>query len=225
MPVALCLATSITDVSKLLSFFLFPGAKVQKFHHGCSYLMRDCANVRLVCWMRSAMFIPAKTEHSSRSFGGIWRLRLRWRCWAKRRLNRGSNSKSKKAGAIAPVSALDNGNNAIASEPAESTSKFSVSDEVKATVAAVATTLIMVNNEVFMVDVNEYTVWCLFLQITFSSNRRADTQTPTAPGHCSCSTNQNRRVSLIHFRPRGKIPRRHSSSFSIQRSTRQNECR
>ncbi len=72
-----------------------------------------------------------------------------------------------KAAAIALISALDNGNNAVArafwldegkvsavaaSKPAESASKFPTSNEVKA--AAVAAMLMMVNNEFFIADVD-----------------------------------------------------------------------
>lgn len=78
--------------------------------------------------------------------------------------NRESNSKGKKAAAIAPVSALDNGNNAVAStfwldggkvpalsnEPLEFASNFSASTEAKFTAAAVAATLIILSNVIFI---------------------------------------------------------------------------
>lgn len=131
---------------------------------GSFSLGRNCANVLVVCWIRSVAFIPAETEHSNQRFGGIWWLRLRDRCWARRRLSRVSNSKDKKAAAIAPVSALDNGNNAVAStfwldegkipavsnEPVEFASNFSTSDEVKFAAAA-ATTLMMIQKDFFMI--------------------------------------------------------------------------
>ena len=87
---------------------------------------------------------------------------------ARRRLSRVSNNNGKKAAAIALISALDNGNDAVAStfwlnegkvpalsnEPLEFASNFSASIEAKFTAAAVATTLMMIQKNFFMVSMS-----------------------------------------------------------------------